>query len=93
MPRYCDKGRLLLSAVADIEKHKQMVMTMKEGLKMEVLSYKITLEEPKGCGIISCALNKGHEAVLRTTELTALKCLAGEVTSQSEKKHGADGVV
>ena len=53
---------------------------------MEVLSYKINLEEPRACSIIAQALNKGQSMALRTTELTALNCLTGEITLQFETK-------
>ena len=86
-PRCCDdQGHLLQSAVAELPNAKEMITTIKEGLKMEVLSYKINLEEPKGCSVIAQAMNKGHAMALRTAELTALNCLTGEITLQFETK-------
>ena len=66
--RFCDdKGCLDLSAVADVANLAEMLITLKEGLRMEVLGYKIVLEEPRACSIISQALNKGHESCLLYT--------------------------
>ena len=82
-PRLCDEnGHLLISAVAECANAKEMITTIKEGLKMEVLSWKINVEEPKACSIIAQALNKGNAIALRTAELTALNCLTGEITLQ-----------
>ena len=81
LDRLCDRaGRLDVSAVADSAA--EMVESIKAGLKMEVLSYKLVLEEPDACSAISQALNSGHEQALRTTEMTALSCLNGEVGRQ-----------
>ena len=86
-PRFCDvNGNLLYTAVAELDYAKEMVTTIKEGMKMEVLSYKINLEEPRACSVIAQALNKGQSMALRTTELTALNCLTGEITLQYETK-------
>jgi hypothetical protein len=82
-PRYCGTdGCLDLAAVADWENASEMTKSIKEGLRMEVLSYKLDLEEPTGASTISQALNKGQELALRTTELTALSVLTGEVIAQ-----------
>ena len=82
-PHYCGKdGRLDLTAVADWENASEMLKSIKEGLRMEVLSYKLDVEEPTGASTISQALNKGQEFALRTTELTALAVLTGEVIAQ-----------
>ena len=47
---------------------------------MEVLSWKLTQEEPQGCSQISQALNMGNEIALATSEATALATLAETVT-------------
>ena len=52
----------------------------RDGLDMEVLSWKLYMDEPGGCSLISQALNKGSAMALQTTELTALAVLTGEVT-------------
>ena len=52
---------------------------------MERLSYKMLVEEPGAAGLISTALNKGHEAACKTSELTALAVLSGEVTLRAEE--------
>ena len=64
-----------------------MITTIKEGLKMEVLSWNINIEEPRACGVIAQALSKGNAIALRTAELTALNCFTGDVTLQFETKH------
>ena len=86
-PWFCDEqGRLDISAVGDYPNMTEMFLIINEGIKMEVLSYKIHTEEPKACSLISNALNKFHEAALKTTELTALNCLTGEISFQFETK-------
>ena len=45
-------------------------------------------EEPTAASVISSALNKGHELALRTTELTAVAVLKGEIIVQSSKHVG-----
>ncbi len=55
-----------------------------DGLEMEVLSYKIYMEEPQACSLISQALNCGNEVALKTTELTALAVLTGAVGLEYE---------
>ena len=52
---------------------------LREGLDMEILSYKIYLEEPSACVLISNALNRGNKLALKTTELQALSTLTGEI--------------
>ena len=54
------------------------------GIDMEILSYKIYLEEPQGCTLISNSMNKVNEAALKTTELQALSSLTGAVTLHAE---------
>ena len=82
-PDYCgNDGRLDLTAVADWENAREMLVCIKEGLRMEVLSYKLDVEEPTGSSCISQALNKGQDLALRTTEMTALAVLTGEVIAQ-----------
>ena len=56
-----------------------------EGVDCEVLSWKMDQEEPTAASIISQALNKAHELALRTTELTALAVLKGEIIVQMGK--------
>ena len=83
-PRTCDdKGCLDMAAVADHPNAREMMDVINEGLRMEMLSWKIYTEEPGACAMISNALNKGHEIVLRTAELTALECLTGELSLQA----------
>ena len=83
LTNFVDKqGRLDLSAVA--EKDPAFEKLASEGLTMEVLSWKMMKEEPTAATLISNALNKGQEAALRSSELTALAVLTGEVTRAME---------
>ena len=56
----------------------------RDGLLMEVWSWKILVEEPTAASLISQALNKAHSMALRTSELTALNVLTGAVALQLE---------
>ena len=47
---------------------------------MEVLSWKLVLEEPQGCSQISQALNMGNAVAMATSEATALATLSETVT-------------
>ena len=90
---YCDaEGKLSLDAVAEHENAKQLVAACKDGLLMEVLSYKMDIEEPGAASIISQALNKGQDAALCTTELTAVAVLRCEIIRQRIKVETAQEV-
>ena len=52
---------------------------------MEVLAWQMDVEEPSAAAIISRALQKSHELALRTTELSALATLKGEIIRQMGK--------
>ncbi len=62
----------------------------RDGLEMEVLSWRLYMEEPGACSLISQALNKGSAMALQTTELTALAVLTGEVTLAHESAVAED---
>ena len=62
----------------------------RDGLDMEVLSWKLYMDEPGGCSLISQALNKGSALALQTTELTALAVLTGAVTLAHESAVAED---
>ena len=86
---YCDAlGRLSLTAVAESKNGKELAEMVKEGLCAEVLSWRMDLEEPSAASIISQALNKANQLALRTTELTAVKVLKGEIIIQMSKNVG-----
>ena len=53
---------------------------LQHGLEMETLSWKIYKEEPQACSKISYAINNGNQLALRTTELTAMKVVSGEIS-------------
>ena len=66
-----------MAAVA--ARDESLATLLKEGLLMEVLSWKLYTEEPSACSLISQALNSGQQVALRTSELTALAVLTGAV--------------
>ena len=75
-------GGVQLSAVAANDA--DLANLLKEGLVMELLSWKLYKEEPAACSLISQALNPGQTFALRTSELTALAVLSGAVTLELE---------
>ena len=86
---FCDdKGRLSIDAVAGHANGKQLREVVDEGCDCEVLSYKMDIEEPLAASLISQALNKGSELAMRTTELTAVAVLKGEIIVQMSKDVG-----
>ena len=52
---------------------------LRDGLVMEVLSWKMCVEEPTAASLISQALNSAQNMALRTSELTAVNVLSGAV--------------
>ena len=52
---------------------------LKDGLRMDVLSWKMRIEEPTAGSLISQALNNVQHMALRTSELTAMAVLTGAV--------------
>ena len=75
---YCDaQGKLSLSAVADHPNMKQLAESIQEGIEVELLSYKMDIEEPTAASIISQSLNIEQELGLRTSELSAVAILKG----------------
>ena len=86
---FCDDtGRLSIDAVAGHANGKQLREVVDEGLDCEVLSWKMDAEEPDAASLISQALNKGSELAMRTTELTAVAVLKGEIIVQMGKDVG-----
>jgi hypothetical protein len=83
---FCDSdGRLSLTAVAASTNGKEMAEVMAEGFHAEVLSWRMDAEEPDAASIISLALNQPQQMSMRTTELTAMKVLKGEIIVQMGK--------
>ena len=80
----CDSdGRLSLAAVAGHRHAKEMFETIDEGFPCETLSWKMIFEESNAASTISQALNSPASVTMRTTELTALSVLRGEIIKQS----------
>ena len=77
---FCDAhGKLSISAVAEHPNMKQLAETLAEGIDIELLSCKMDIEEPSAASIISQSLNLEQEVALRTSELTAVAILSGEM--------------
>ena len=75
-------GSFLPAAVAASDGELEKIL--KDGLNMEVLSWKMYREEPDACSLISQALNAAQGMALRTSELTAMAVLSGAVAHQLE---------
>ena len=85
----CDEaGRLSLTAVAEHPNGKEMAELIADGLDCEILAWRMEVEEPGAASAISHALNVGHQVALRTTELTAVAVLKGEIILQMSKDVG-----
>ena len=83
---FCDaEGRLSTAAVAETANGKELADVLREGVDVEVLSWKMDIEEPSAASIISHALNNAHDLALRTTEVTAMATLKGEIIAQMGK--------
>ena len=77
---FCDvDGKLSTTAVAESENGQQLAEVLRNGSPVQVLSWRMNVEEPKAASIISQALQKGHELAMRTTEMSALAILKGEI--------------
>jgi hypothetical protein len=86
---FCDdKGRLSLTAVAEHANGKELGELIEEGIECETLSWRMDAEEPNAASVISQALNTGQDVALRTTELTAVAVLKGEIIVQMSKDVG-----
>jgi hypothetical protein len=72
-------GRLNISAVAAHPDCRELHEVLHEGLLVEVLSYKMDVEEPQAASLICQALQAGNEVAMRTSEITALSYLKGEI--------------
>ena len=76
----CDEqGKLCMTAVAATENGKELVQVIRDGVDCEVLSWKMSEEEPTAAAVISCALNRCSDLAMRTTEWSALYTLKGEI--------------
>ena len=81
--QFCDdEGRLDLAAVAEHPNAKEMQQVIQQGIPCEVLSWKMDMEEPEAASIISQALNSPASMAMRTTDLTAIAVLKGEIMFQ-----------
>ena len=52
---------------------------MRDGLDMDVLSWKMLIKEPTAASLISQALSTAHNVAIRNSELTAVCVLSGAV--------------
>ena len=80
-----------LSAVAEHVNGIQSAEMVKEGLEIELLSHKMDIEEPTAASTISQALML-HKKWLRTSELTEVSVLKGEMLAQIGKDLSQDVV-
>lgn len=79
----CDsEGRLSVAAVAGSPNGKELAEVLAEGMYCEVLSWKMDVECPDAASIISQSLNQPQQTAMRTTEVTALAVLNGEIIVQ-----------
>ena len=74
-------GKLTLQ---NIDKDTALAKLGKNGLEMEILSWKMEKERPGSSSKISQALNKAQSHALKTTELSALAVLTGAITTRLE---------
>ena len=83
---FCDhNGRLSVSAVAASPNGVELQELLNEGVQVEVLSWRMDVEEVTAAAIISEALNSPQQLAMRTTELTAVAVLKGEIIVQMGK--------
>ena len=83
---FCDDdGRLSVAAVAAGANGKELGEVMAEGVMVEVLSWKMDVEEPDAASIISQAMNQPQQLSMRTTEITAINVMKGEIIVQMGK--------
>ena len=83
---FCDAdGKLCVTAVAASANGKEAGEVLSEGIPVEVLSWKMDVEEPDAASIISQAQNQPQQMGMRTTELTAVAVLKGEIIVQLGK--------
>jgi hypothetical protein len=83
---FCDDdGRLSVTAVAASANGKELGEVLVEGIPSEVLSWKMDVEQPDAASIISQALNHPQQMAMRTSELTAVAVLKGEIIVQLGK--------
>ena len=84
--KFCDaEGRLSIAAVAERANGKELAEMMAEGINCEVLTFQMEIEEPKAATTISEALNHPNTLAMRTSELTAVAVLKGEIIVQLSK--------
>ena len=85
----CDaNGKLSLAAVAESPNGRGIAEAVQEGIPCEILSHKMDIEEPKAALIISQACHNPHQLGMRTSELTAVAVLKGEIIVQMSKDVG-----
>ena len=72
------KNGLDMTALRELDE--DLADVLSQGLMMEVLSWKLTQEEPQGCSQISQDLNMGNEIAMAIAEATALATLSETVT-------------
>ena len=80
--KYCDGDgdeNVVLAAVAEHDRGKQLAEVLEKAIYSQVLSYKIDDEESTAAAVISAALNRPHTLALKNTEFTAVAVRKGEI--------------
>jgi len=82
----CDAdGKLSVAAVAGSPNGKQLAEMLVEGMHAEVLCWQMDVEQPDAASLISQAQNLPSQTAMRTSELTAVQLLKGEIIRQLGK--------
>ena len=74
LPWFSDaKGVLSVSAIAGDDNGKELDELLQNGINVEILDWRIMLEEPGGCACISAALNKPNEATCDSDPVSVMR--------------------
>ena len=80
----CDhEGRLSFEGLRNHENGKDFCYLNDKGVFVEVLNYKMEIEENTAAKLISRAMNMKQEVALMQTELQAWEALSGEIALQA----------
>ena len=77
---FCDsEGRLSTTAVAESPNGRELADVLRDGIYVDVLSYRMDEEEPNAAAIISEALNSSHQLAMASGEMSAVSALNGAI--------------
>ena len=77
-----EDGKCSLAAVAACANGSGLAEMLRDGIECEVMTWRMNFEEPSAAACISTALNEPQQLAMRTSELSAIKLLKGEIISQ-----------